>query len=97
MKSSSNSHHLTIELSVPFDKTKSYVFEAYRLAVKLDVTGYVKRCNEQGIEIVASGSTEAIQSFISQLKGLCGETINFNMLKNKEEIMYHEFRILSGK
>jgi len=88
--------HLKIELSGSFDKKKSYVFETYRLAVKLNITGYVKRCNEQEIEIVASGSTEAIQSFVSHLKDLCGEIIKINSIKNKQDIAYHEFRILSG-
>jgi len=89
--------YLKIELSGSFDKAISYVFETYRLAVKLNITGYVKHCNEQGIWIVASGSTEAIQKFVSLLKDLCGESIKMKIKKTTQDITYDEFRILSEK
>jgi len=89
--------HLKIELSGSFGKTINYVFEAYRFAVKLNITGYVKRCNEQMIEIAASGKPDAIQNFSTHLKELCGNTIKSKIKKSKQDIAYHEFRILSGR
>ena len=87
--------HLKIELSGSFDKTINYVFEAYRFAVKLNITGYVKRCNEQGIGIVASSSADAIQSYINLLKDLCDDRIKIQIKKTTKDITYDEFRILS--
>jgi len=88
--------HLKIELSGSFGKTINYVFEAYRFAVKLNITGYVKRCNEQMIEIAASGKPDAIQNFSSHLNMLCGEIIKIQIKKTTQNITYDEFRILSG-
>jgi acylphosphatase len=93
-RSHEHREYLMIELSGSFDKTISYIFEAYRFAVKLNITGYVKRCNEHEIEIVSSGEHVAIQNYTRQLKDLCGETMKMNILKINQEIAYHEFRII---
>ncbi|MCF8366411.1 MAG: acylphosphatase [Bacteroidales bacterium] len=89
--------HIKIELSGLSGKTKNYVFEAYRLAVELNIKGYVKRLGGQMIEISVSGNPELITSYINQFSDLCSNNVNMKIINDSDNIIYNEFRILSGR
>jgi len=89
--------NIKIELTELTDKTKNYVFEAYRLAVKLNMKGYVKRLGGQMIEISVSGNPEFITSYKNQFADLCSNEVSMKIRNETDNINYNEFRILSDR
>lgn len=86
--------NIRIEISETPYRKRNYVFEAYRLAVKFNITGYVKRLDEQMIEIIISGYADHITPYITQFKTLCHNDVSLEINKDNSNIIYKEFRIL---
>lgn len=87
--------HINIELSGIKNKTVNYAFEVYRIAVNHNVTGYIKKFNEQAFEIMAQGQPNKMEKFIKQLELLCKGMAHIHIDACKTDIQYHEFRIIS--
>ncbi len=87
--------HVKIMVHGNADQAKNYVFEAYRLAVRYNITGYVKRHDAQLIEIVARGTPEATGTFVNQLEALGHDRIRTEITTHGSTIVYDEFRILT--
>jgi len=87
---------MAIFLSGRFSSRVNYIFEIYRLAVKLDLMGFIKKTGDGSIEIETEATGEMQRNFINSLKGLVKDPdLNIN-IENKDNLLnYNEFRIIN--
>ena len=85
---------LKILLSVDFQKNINYVFEIYRQAVLLKLTGYVEKQPNGMIDILISGHFALIEQFVAWLKPFTGKSTGLSIEKRPTKIIYNEFRII---
>lgn len=87
---------MKIELLGSTDKARNIFFEAYKLAVKLKISGYVKRHSDELAEIIVSGEPEAVTDYITQFQDLFKNAVRMNIKINDCKINYREFRLLTA-
>lgn len=85
---------LNILLTGDFQKEINYVFEIYRQAVLLKLTGYVEEQPNGMIDILISGHFERIEQFVAWLKPFTGKSTGLSIEKRPTKIIYNEFRII---
>ncbi len=85
-------------LSGSFDPLRNYSFEIYRMAVKLQLNGFIKRFNPVQFEIEVEGETDAIENFIRKMESMIKETnIEIADYFMDSILNYNEFRIINQK
>lgn len=85
---------LKILLRSDYQKEINYVFEIYRQAVLLKLTGYVEEQPNGMIDILISGHFERIEQFVAWLKPFTGKSTGLSIEKRPTKIIYNEFRII---
>lgn len=83
-------------LSGSFDPLRNYSFEIYHMAVKLQLTGFIKKFDPVKFEIEVEGETGAIENFIRKMESMIKETrIEIACYFMDSALNYSEFRIIN--
>ncbi|MCF8230323.1 MAG: acylphosphatase [Bacteroidales bacterium] len=88
---------LKIQLSGSLNTEINYVFEIYRQAVLLKLTGYIENQSNGVLNIIISGQCALTEQFIAWLKLFTGKSIELKIEKSPNQIIYNEFRIIKNK
>ncbi|MCF8365558.1 MAG: acylphosphatase [Bacteroidales bacterium] len=87
--------HIRINLSGAFSPQVNVLFEVYRKAIGLHLTGYVKNLSEKQTGILIEGNSMDIESFMNWLTLLTEKQENFITTEKPEVwINYQDFRII---
>ena len=95
-KSADRQDVLKIQLNGNLSSGINYVFEIYRQAVMNNLAGYVEKQTINSIEMIVYGEGCAIDKFFLWVKNFVGQSVNINIEKNPNQILYNEFRIISS-
>ncbi|MCF8236427.1 MAG: acylphosphatase [Bacteroidales bacterium] len=95
-KSADRKDVLKIQLNGSLSSDINYVFEIYRQAVMNNLAGYVEKQTINSIEMILSGEGNTVDHFILWLKKFVGQSVNINIEKKPNQILYNEFRIISS-
>lgn len=87
--------HVKIRINDPNLSNFNYAFEGYRNAVRLKITGYIKKVYPDRVETELEGSTKSINEFLAWLEG------EINIRGGKMQVIrldyvlnFREFRII---
>jgi acylphosphatase len=86
---------VSISLSGRLSIKINYTFEVYRLAVKLNLKGFVRRIGDENLDIEAEGDSSSLDYFKEELQVLLSKSDFRITFTTKDYLLnYHEFRIL---
>lgn len=86
---------ISISLSGNFSGKVNYVFEIYRLAVTLNMKGFIKNAGNSKIEIETEGDPSSLDYFTEGLKALLSKSdINITCNTKDQLLNFNEFRII---
>jgi hypothetical protein len=88
-------YRLKIHLGCCSDRKTNNVFDIYRMAVELNLAGFIRRKGAENLEIETEANDENQQMFLSRLMELAAkQEITTDVNRNDILLNYNEFRIL---